>query len=254
MRAWIQRVDRTNKILADLKQLAYAFRTRGEDVQWFDVDDIATGQLDDELLVEPAQGVVCGGVGAVTAALDRAGRPVPMLDDLPNSLACWIDRSIWRMTLGEFRQLVSNEPDRLPLHLKPDGLSKLFDGDLIRRFDDLLPTANVPAETAVLAQGYVEFVSEWRSTILNGSVLNVAHYKGDPVLFPDSHAIKNAPLLFESAPIAYALDWGVTSTGSTELVEFNDAFSLGNYGLSPNQYATLLTARWHEMMGLRSWR
>lgn len=43
------------------------------------------------------------------------------------------------------------------------------------------------------------------------------------------------------------MDFGVTNTGATILVEVNDGYSLGNYGLDSLLYAKLLSARWTEL-------
>lgn len=50
-------------------------------------------------------------------------------------------------------------------------------------------------------------------------------------------------------PAGCALDFGITDDGQTLLIEFNDGFSLGNYGVEPTLYAILLTARWAEING-----
>ena len=46
------------------------------------------------------------------------------------------------------------------------------------------------------------------------------------------------------------MDFGVTDRGETRLVEVNDGFSLGCYGLEPILYARLLCARWSELVGV----
>ena len=51
------------------------------------------------------------------------------------------------------------------------------------------------------------------------------------------------------APAGYAADFGVTGDGRTLLVEINDGYSLGCYGLQHNLYAQLLSARWAELVG-----
>lgn len=55
---------------------------------------------------------------------------------------------------------------------------------------------------------------------------------------------------YKSAPAGYALDFGVTRDGRTLLVEINDGYALGCYGLQHNLYAKLLEARWAEMVGV----
>ena len=50
-------------------------------------------------------------------------------------------------------------------------------------------------------------------------------------------------------PAGRAIDLGVTSDGRTLLVEVNDGFALGSYGLDDVTYALLLSARWAELVG-----
>ena len=40
----------------------------------------------------------------------------------------------------------------------------------------------------------------------------------------------------------------VTDDGRTLLVEFNDAYSLGCYGLNDIQYAKFISARWSQLL------
>lgn len=65
------------------------------------------------------------------------------------------------------------------------------------------------------------------------------HY--DPCIIED--AIK----AYSTAPHAYGIDFGVTSNGETLLVEVNEGYALGCYGLSPHLYARLLITRWAEL-------
>ena len=54
---------------------------------------------------------------------------------------------------------------------------------------------------------------------------------------------------YAEAPAAYALDVGLTKDGKTVIVEVNDGYSLGGYGLDPLLYAKLLSARWAQIVG-----
>jgi hypothetical protein len=53
-----------------------------------------------------------------------------------------------------------------------------------------------------------------------------------------------------SAPIACALDFGVSADGRTLLIEANDAFALGAYGLDAVVYANMLEDRWLQIVGM----
>ena len=50
-------------------------------------------------------------------------------------------------------------------------------------------------------------------------------------------------------PISYSLDVGVDDQGDTLLVEVNDCYALGNYGLDATTYTNMLYDRWKEIVG-----
>ena len=60
--------------------------------------------------------------------------------------------------------------------------------------------------------------------------------------------MKNAVSEYIDIPAACSLDFGVTDDGRTLLIEMNDGFAIGCYGLPDEQYAKFLTARWTEMV------
>lgn len=51
------------------------------------------------------------------------------------------------------------------------------------------------------------------------------------------------------APATFSLDVGVTEAGATLVVEVNDGYALGAYGLMLLAYAKFLSARWAQMSG-----
>ena len=95
--------------------------------------------------------------------------------------------------------------------------------------------------------------SEYRAMILHGDIIDVRRYKGDWSLAPDRETVEDSG----SAPASYTLDFAVErsfddiewmSINKTVLVEANDGFAFGNYGLLPEAYASCLAARWKEMV------
>ena len=56
---------------------------------------------------------------------------------------------------------------------------------------------------------------------------------------------------WEDRPMACSMDICVTKDGRTLLVEFNDAYSLGAYGLADIYYAKLISARWSQLLGVK---
>lgn len=77
--------------------------------------------------------------------------------------------------------------------------------------------------------------------------LDMKHYWGDPLMFPDSKVIQRAIKDYTSAPDAYGIDFGVTKDGRTLLIEVNDAWALGCYGLESHLYAKFLLTRWTQL-------
>lgn len=249
VRAYVQHVRESDSIYLPMVEAAHWFGLRGYEVIRFEFADIDNGLLDEDLLQNPDEMVVRGGVGTIRRLLKRAGRPLPPNIDLPASLSRWIGRRFWESTLGQIRSAVDSEGFQ-PVHVKPLRDHKLFKGTVVRAFRDLISTASIASDVPVLVQEYVEFVSEWRASVLRTRILNVGHYRGDPLVFPDPEVIRSAVLAFEDRPISFGLDWGITKSGETLLVEVNDGFSLGNYGLRGAEYSALIEARWRQLMGL----
>lgn len=227
-----------------------AFWERGYEIVPFTQADLAEGRLDADLHAEPERTLVVGAVGIVRKALVRCGRPEPPNLDFPAEIRPWTGRRIFETTFGRIRELVRAESTELPLHVKPRDRHKLFKGTLVAAFRDLIPLVGVPNDEPVWAQEPVEFLSEWRATILRGRIVHVGWYKGDPLRFPDPEPLKAALAAFVSRPRGCGMDWGVTRCGRTLLVEVNDGFALGNYGVPGHAYTAMIETRWRELRGL----
>jgi hypothetical protein len=124
---------------------------------------------------------------------------------------------------------------------------KLFDGVVFRAFKDMIPTAYIPPDQPVVCSEVVEFVTEYRVFVLEQDVIGIKHYKGDFRRYPDCAVVDAAVAAYWPSPSAYGIDFGVTRDGRTLLVETNDGYSLGCYGLPPLLYSTLLERRWLEL-------
>ncbi len=216
------------------------FRFHGIEVRPFEEFQLPMLPLTPETLVH-------GWVRTVHAALTQIGRPVPPAIDYPDELRSCLVAPAHTTTLEAVRESWRGEVP-VPVFIKPVA-HKLFTGHTIDRFSDLAETASLPGETPVWAAGVVDHQTEYRCFVLEHRLVGIKHYRGSPWILPDKATILQmirdyAP----SAPVAYGLDVGVVD-GRTVLVEVNDAYSLGDYGLSPITYAEMLEARWLELMG-----
>lgn len=214
------------------------FTARGEDVRLFEMDEVETLPL-------TRQDIVVGGIGVVHRAFERLDLEIPALPSVPESLSVYAGRKTWRGPLIEARRAVGRGE---ALFIKPlPTQTKLFNGQPLRQFSDLLTTSHLPDETIVDCSELTPFVSEYRAFILHGEIVGVRHYRGDPLIFPEASRLRGAVEAYTDAPASYALDIGVVEDGRTLLVEINDSYATGAYGLSPTRYAAVIDARWAEL-------
>ena len=103
----------------------------------------------------------------------------------------------------------------------------------------------------VIMEGIINVESEYRVYIQRGRIIGVKHYLGDPYLplkkdFVES-CLRQANNTLKHLD-SYTLDFGVTSIGDTILIEANDAWAIGNYGLEPDVYFSFIKERWFQIL------
>lgn len=193
--------------------------------------------------------LVAGAIRIVESALAKVGGRVPIADNLPACLVKYRGRKVWPSTWGELRAKYGKNGPPAPLFVKPAKRNKGFPSMALYNADDMQSAASLPDTHEVLVAEYVLFASEWRCFVCQGQILELCHYMGDMFCFPDPKVIHAALEDFGAdAPAGYAIDFGVLSDGRTVLVEVNDGYSLGSYGLNSVEYSTLLEARWLELV------
>jgi len=196
--------------------------------------------------------LVAGDVPVVIAALKQLEVPVPIPNDYPECLRPFLQRTVWETTLGAMRDRVYRD-DFKPFFIKPKEQLKRFTGKVIESLYDLGSLTNVSKQTPVFCSEVVKWLSEYRVFVIGAEVKGARHYLGDLHLKVDEVIVKSAIDTLEAsgeANAAYGIDFGVLDNGSTALIELNDGFSLGTYGLDRGVYADLTLARWEELMAV----
>ena len=211
----------------------------GYETIWFTRSDFERG-----LIPITKDTLVVGYIETYRKAIANLGLEPPINIDFPEELMPFLGRKVFITNLRFVR-----DESNWPIFAKPLVEHKLFTGKLIKQFRDLLSSAGLAPDLEVWASEPVRFISEYRCFIQNGQVLSVRPYKGDPLIFPDGKVIQNMVAAWTSAPRACCIDVGISEKGETLLVEVNDGFSMGDYGLSPIVYARMLEARWCELTG-----
>lgn len=176
------------------------------------------------------------------ALLKMMGLDVPVYD-YPIELNEFYGRKIYAGILGE----IVNIPDNWGKFIKPKAGSKVFTGRVVNGTNNLIGIG-LPFDYPIWISEVVEFIAEWRCFVLDGQVLDVRPYTGDYHVHLDPSVIDEAISCWKDAPVAYGLDIGVTRDGRTLVVEVNDGYALGNYGLSSLNSINFHKARWKEMV------
>lgn len=196
-----------------------------------------------ELHGNQPEDVVIGYVDTTRYALERFGITAPEMD-YPNELSEYLGRKIWSAKIND----IAGSPELWPVFVKPVE-DKQFTGVVVNSPKDLIGAGIYGQNQSVLCSEVVSFVSECRCFVRYGKILDVRHYRGDWRVRPDPSVIEKAVHDFTSSPAGYAIDFGLTDKGSTLLIEVNDGYALGCYGLFYLDYAKLLSARWAELTG-----
>lgn len=199
---------------------------------------------DIETDVEPGpEALVHGYIGDVHKALLKIGVPIPPSLDYPEELTEFYGRKIWTGVLEEVRS-------QRGVFVKPQE-QKLFTGLLWHGTPaNRLSIAVYDDDTPCFFSEILPFVSEYRCFVLERQVVGVHYYKGDWSVAPSRTVVEDAVTAYRSCPVAYTLDVGITKDGKTLVVEVNDSFAMGAYGLPSEPYARMIEARWEQMLGV----
>lgn len=219
------------------------FSHMGYPLDFFERDDLVG-----KCLRLDRQTLVVGGTVAVHTALRQIGVEVPLPLNLPQSLISFAGRKVWETTFGAIRQGVEAGYGA-PVFIKPLLETKSFAGCVVTERPELERLQHLADDLRLQAAEPVTFLSEWRYYVYRGSVVGLAHYKGDWSVVPDSMIVRGAVAAYSASPTAYSLDFGVTAEGRALLVEANDAFALGAHGIDAVAYAKMLEDRWLEITG-----
>ncbi|GAB3635892.1 ATP-grasp domain-containing protein [Hymenobacter arcticus] len=213
------------------------FQELGCDVRFFDTLPELQAQLG------PGD-IVVGYIRDAKYAFAQLGLPPPPTLDYPAELAAFYGRRIWPTVLSQ----VANQPDTWPVFVKSTA-QKGFTGRVVCTAHDLQDTAFQNYDQPVSCSEVVAFEAEWRGFVRHGQLYDLRGYCGRWDLFPDPAVVRAALAAWTTKPARRSIDFGVTADGRTLVVECNDGFALGHYGLNALRYAKLISARWHELMG-----
>jgi hypothetical protein len=219
----------------------YGFNRMGYDVKSFEHSDIS------RMIFENPDEPVVGGINALNFILSSNNIKIPDIPNISEHIPRGYLRDVYKSTLGDIR----NNKIEPPFFVKPLESFKLFTGFVYKSRFDLNKISNLLVdETPLLISEVVNFESEYRCFILNGELIGCKNYTGDYKILPNFKLIDLCINDYKNAPVAYTLDFGILDTGSskrTELIEINDGYGFGAYGLNPILYCKMISKRWKDI-------
>lgn len=179
----------------------------------------------------------------------------PHIEDYPENFERFLGRKIWVDTIDS---ISSNEEKWSAGYFVKPIKSKAFTGKVISSINDLIGCGNCYENYEVLVSEALNIKAEWRCFLLYDEIIDVRPYGMliDPkrksyLSYYDKNVLQDMLNEFknmENRPAACSMDICVTEDGRTLLMEFNDAYALGHYGLAPILYAKLISARWSQIL------
>jgi hypothetical protein len=231
-------------INSNYDDLLDGFSWRGFNVIPFETQQIYT-------LNNTKEDIICAGIPLTHIALKYLGISIPKPIDIPTELLPYTKRKIWTEPYNDVLKRFLSGTQDTPIFIKPYNIHKLFTGLVINSVKDLINVPDAAKDTTVLCSEVINIVSEYRLYInYRTEIIDARRYTGDFRKLPDFSLAEDIIKVFQNKPIAYSLDLGITDKNETVIVELNDAYCLGNYGMSSDKYSKMVENRWMEIVGI----
>ena len=218
----------------DVACAMYGAIETGQDYRLITYEDLVTSRL-----LVTKNNLFVGSVEFMRAVFNLVGVEDPRVPENSN-------RPFEIITLGEAK---SRAKSGEKLFIKPFEI-KLFTGFVI---DQMQHTSinGIPEDTKLMAYKPFEhrIESEWRCYIFNNRVEYIGNYSGDLYVNIDgSYLNKVINENKDKFPCAYTIDVGVLSNGENVVIEYNDMWAIGNYGIPNDIYLRMLKKRYQEIL------
>jgi len=198
-------------------------------------DEVKSGKFDNLI----KNNLFMGSVEFMTEVFDRVNKS-PKLPRNSNNPFVF-------MTLGEARENVKYGNR---IFIKPVQL-KLFTGMVLDN-SGYNCLAGIPDDTTVMVYDVFEedILSEWRIYVNRYEIEDARNYAGSPLLTPDYKMIQKEidENREQGFPCAYTIDVAKFETLPDTIIEFNDMWAIGNYGVPNYRYWHMLRNRYKEIM------
>jgi|DEB0MinimDraft_12_1074336.scaffolds.fasta_scaffold00020_75 hypothetical protein len=211
----------------------------------FDGDDMEKTLLCYPLDIE--KDVIIGSVQASITFFKGCDIDTPKYLGYPEELKLYLCREVRETTFGDLLKL----SPKLPYFIKPKNDVKLFTGEVITKQNQLTylkEFRGVKDDIEIfISASLPPIVSEYRCFVHEEQLVGIHYYSGDFRVYPDAKVIEEMVSVYKSANCAYTLDVAVLEHGQTVLIEVNDMWAIGSYGMHARKYALMCVRRMREI-------
>lgn len=188
---------------------------------------------------------VVGSIGLYRKGMSKLGVELSMIP-IYDEILPYYKRNI---KYGILEEVLS--ADNWPIFVKPLEHHKLFSGMIIKENgENLHKISYYDKNTPVIFSDVLTFISEWRLFVMEDQIVYGSCYNKNFKLNPDwaiCDDIVSKMKTIQGRPIAYSLDVAITDNNETVIIELNDSYALGSFGLSSNLYAEMILKRWGQL-------
>jgi hypothetical protein len=245
MTAWIMTNSDGIPTTKNMYCLWEGFKELGEEIKFYSVADVFT-----ERIPYTEHNIVVGHIDQCRRHIRNiTGKEIPNLD-YPRELSKFLGRDIKMGELGDIYKLVTRNESIEPIFVKSFEQKQLT-GFVCSSFSDFTKhCTGYEMNTKVYISDVLKIRSEYRTYIHKHDIVSSLRYKGDYDKAPSKVVLEEMLYLLRhvNMPIAYSIDVGILDTGETILIECNDGFALGNYGVNSMKYAEMHRDRWYQLI------
>jgi hypothetical protein len=190
--------------------------------------------------------IIIGSVEATNVFFKACGIETPKYLGYPSELKIFLARYLDDCKFGDLKKIF-----KYPYFIKPMNDVKLFTGEVITT-DEQLSYLNeyggVSYETEVFVSAVLPpIASEYRCFVHEDRLVGIQYYLGDFSKYPNVEMIHDMIRCYKTSNCAYTLDIGVLENGSTVLIEINDMWAIGSYGMDAKTYSLMCVRRMREI-------
>lgn len=233
-------------INVDVQNAIDGFEAMGYQIKPITKEDVICGKYD----IGVSNGnIFVGSYGSVITQLKNIDK-LPEVIDFPNEL---IGKHIKDVEVRRLKEVLDQfSKDEKPIFIKPKNSTKLFTGCVLRttnQFSYFDQYGDIEVWTRPVIEN---LISEYRVFVMNGEIIYSSNYCGSYTVIPDFGYVNDIIKDYKNSPKAYTIDIGITNTGINHIIEINDFWAIGAYGLVCIDYASMLKARWNEILKMEN--